>query len=284
VVPGPPPAPEPVSTVQPPAGLYASSIVGNIVTVRWTPPAQGPVPTDYALEGGILPGQVIATVPVGHAAPAFTFSAPNGAFYVRLHALANGSRSAASNEIRVFVNTPRPPSAPANLTGLANGSTITLAWRNTFDGGAPTSMVLDVTGDITASLPLGLSEGFSLSGVPNGTYTLAVRAVNRAGSSTASNAITLTFPGACAGVPEVPANFLAYNIGHLVRVHWDAPAFGAAASSYVLNVAGAVSGSLPLRGDGITALVGRGTYRLSVQGMNACGASVVTPVQTISVP
>lgn len=254
------------------------------MTLRWTPPAQGLAPTDYVLEGGVVPGQVLASLPVGHVAPAFTFIAPTGAFYLRLHALAAADRSVTSNEIRVFVNAPLPPSAPSNLTGLANGDTITLAWRNTFDGGAPMSIALDVAGSINGSFPLGLSEGFSLSGVPAGTYTLAIRALNSAGSSAASNAITLAFPGVCAGVPEPPANFLAYNIGHFVRVLWDAPSSGAAPSTYVLHLTGAVAGSVPLTGDGIAAIAGTGTYHFSLQGMNACGASGTTQAQTIVVP
>ena len=42
----------------------------------------------------------------------FTFTAPTGSFYVRVHALNGAVRSAASNEIRIHVNVPAPPSAP----------------------------------------------------------------------------------------------------------------------------------------------------------------------------
>ena len=144
-----PPAPEA------PTGLTVASIIGNSVTLRWSPPLTGSTPTGYVLEGGVSPGEVAASLPTGSAIPNFTVTAPTGAFYVRLHATGLGGRSPASNEIRIFVNTPTPPSAPADLLGLVNGASLALTWRNTFDGGAPASIVLDVSGALSLSVPLG---------------------------------------------------------------------------------------------------------------------------------
>jgi hypothetical protein len=107
-----------------------------------------------------------------------SFLAPTGTFYIRVHALSGAARSQASNEVRIFVNVPGPPPAPTNLLGLANGSFLQLAWRNPDGGGATSGIVLDVVGPVTTSLSLPPSESFSYSGVPAGTYTLAVRAVN----------------------------------------------------------------------------------------------------------
>ena len=45
-----PPAPEA------PTGLTVASIIGNSVTVRWSPPLTGSTPTGYVLEGGVSPG------------------------------------------------------------------------------------------------------------------------------------------------------------------------------------------------------------------------------------
>ncbi len=60
------------STPQLPSGLRASSIVGNVVTLRWEPPRGGLVPTDYVVEGGLNPGQVLASFSTGSASPIFT--------------------------------------------------------------------------------------------------------------------------------------------------------------------------------------------------------------------
>ena len=139
---------------------------GNTVTLRWTPPQAGLPPTDYVLEGGVNPGQVLASISVGSANPIYTFVAPTGAFHVRMHTMSGATRSDASNEIRIFVNVPAPPSAPADLLGLVNGLSVALAWRNTFEGGAPGGLILDVTGALTTSIPLGLTDSFRFDGVP----------------------------------------------------------------------------------------------------------------------
>ncbi|HTM35062.1 MAG TPA: Ig-like domain-containing protein [Vicinamibacterales bacterium] len=268
-----------------PTDLYASSIVGNNVTLRFTPPAGGATPTSYVLEGGVLPGQVLASIDTGSTYPIFTVVAPTGSFYVRMHTMAGAAKSGASNEIRIHVNVPVAPSAPANLTGMANGSSIALAWRNTFGGGAPGGVVLDVSGSLTASLPLGLTDGFQFNGVPGGTYTLSLRATNAGGTSPASNAITMTFPSAtCEGPPLPPSRFLAYRLFRTLFVLWDPAENGGAPTSFVLNASGAFIGSIATTGRALNGSVGPGTYQLSVAAVNACGASSATPAQTVVVP
>jgi trimeric autotransporter adhesin len=271
------------TTPLPPTGLYAASIAGNVVTLRWTPPAAGATPTDYVLEGGVNPGDILASISMG-ATPIYTFPAPTGAFYIRVHTIAGSARSAASNEIRIFVNVPVAPSAPADLVGLVNNSSIALAWRNTFAGGAPGGIVLDVTGSLTATLPLGLTDSFQFDGVPGGTYTLSLRAENAAGISPPSNAITLSFPGPCSGAPLPPANFLGYRIGRTVFVLWDPATTGPAPTSFTLNVNGSFAGSFGTPGRTLSGTVGPGTYQLAVAAQNPCGASAFTAPQTVVVP
>jgi hypothetical protein len=274
----------PTTTVQPPTGLHVSSVVGNTVTLRWTAPAGGLPPTNYVLEGGLNPGEVLGSVPVGSANPILTFVAPTGAFHVRIHALSGASRSAASNEVRLFVNVPTAPSAPADLLGLVNLSSVALAWRNTFEGGAPGGLILDVTGALTASISLGLSDRFRFDGVPAGTYTLALRAVNAAGSSPPSNAVTLTFPLPCSGAPLPPANLLAYRVGNTIFVTWDPAASGPAPTSYSLNVTGGFTGTFETPGRTLNGTVGPGSYQLNVAAVNACGTSAATSSQTVVIP
>jgi hypothetical protein len=243
----------------------------------------GAPPTDFVLEGGLTPGSVLASIPMG-LNPIYSFEAPTGAFYIRVHTVAGAARSAASNEVRIFVNVPQPPSAPANLLGAVNGTTLHLAWRNTYGGGAPTGLILDVTGAVTISLPLGLGDSFTFAGVPPGTYTLSLRAVNAGGVSASSNAVTLVFPQPCSEAPSTPANFLAYRIGNLVHLVWDSAADGGAPTGYMVNVSGAFTASVPVPARSISGFVGPGTYNFSVLAANACGASAATPVQTIVVP
>ena len=268
----------------PPEGLIASAVVGNVVTLRWATPSAGPIPTGFVLEGGLSPGEVLASIPTGSAAPTFAFAAPAGSFYVRVLALNDTARSAASNEIHVHVNTPVAPSAPANLLGLVNGSTLALAWTNTYGGGAPTSLVLDVSGAINTSVPLGLTDSFSFAGVPAGTYTLSLRAQNAAGSSPSSNIVAFSFPGVCSGPPDTPADVVAYLVGQTVFIDWAPAASGPAPTSYVLYVTGSFVGGFATTGHSLSGTVGPGSYTLAVVAVNACGPSAGSPPQTVVVP
>ena len=269
---------------QPPMNLVATSIVGNRVTITWTPPATGPVPTDYVLEGGINPGDVLASIPIGSTTPTFTFVAPTGAFYIRVHTIAGASRSGPSNEIRIVVNLPSPPSAPTNLLGLVNGSTLYLSWTNAVVGATPTSLVLEVAGAVVASLSLPVSESFSYAGVPNGTYTFRLRATNANGVSPPSPAITLTFPRTCLGVPAVPTAFAASKNGNTITVSWAPPVTGAAVTGYTLIVTGSFVGSFPTTGRSLAGTVGAGSYTLSVRAENPCGSGAATSTQTVVIP
>jgi len=268
---------------QPPTNFYVASVTGNRVRLRWDAPVSGPAPVAYLVEGGVGPGQVLASLPVGPV-PILEFDAPNGAFYVRARTVTASGTSGNSNEVPLFVNVLAPPSAPAPLLGLANGQNLALTWRNTFGGGAGTSSVVDVTGAIAASLPLGLSESFSFAGVPPGTYTFRVRTVNAAGSSAASAPVTLTFPIGCTGVPQTPSKFLAYRSGNVLSILWEAPATGPAPTSYVITATGSVNASVPMTATSLTTPVPPGTYNLSVSAVNACGAGAPTAVQTVTVP
>ncbi len=269
---------------QPPTNLLAYSVVGNLVTLRWTPATTGPSATGFVIEGGINPGQVLGSLPTGSAYPIFTFSAPTGAFYVRVHQLSGADRSPPSNEIRLYVNVPALPSPPANLLALVNGTSLHLAWRNTFEGGAPASLLIDVTGPVTGSLPVGLTDQLQFNGVPPGSYTIALRAANAGSVSAASNSVVVSVPAACAGPPPPPVNFLFYKAGGTAFAVWDPPPTGPAPSGYVLNVSGPITLSLPLGARSISAVPPPGTYGVSVAATNACGSSTPTAVQTIVIP
>ncbi len=273
-----------VTTPQPPTGLFASSIVGNTLTLRFTPPATGPAPTSFVVEGGVNPGEALASIGTGSTAPIFTLDAPDGAFYVRMRTVTAAGTSGPSNEIRVFIDVPAAPSAPTNLLATVNGSSVALAWRNTSAGGVATSMALDVTGSFNGSLTLAAGEGASFDGVPSGTYTLALRAANGVGSSTASNAVTISIPSACSGAPLTPTNFVVVKTGSALRLFWDPAESGPAPTSFVINVTGAFNGAVPLSTRTISATVAPGTYNLSVQASNSCGSSPATTVQTVTVP
>jgi hypothetical protein len=267
-----------------PTGLEVTGVAGDTVTVAWTPPSAGLVPLGYLLEGGVNPGDVLASIPTWGTAPTFTFTAPSGAFYIRLHAVAGALRSPASNEIRIVVNIPAAPSAPTNLLGLVDGGRVALSWINTFEGGPPTSLWLQVSGSVRTALPLPLGEVFTFAPVPQGTYTLSVVAANAAGVSAPSNAVTLTFPNACTDAPGRPVNFQAWKSGSTIGVSWKPAPSGPAVTSYSVIVGGAYTGRFSTGERTLSGTAAPGTYTLSVVATNPCGTSEPAPAQVIVIP
>jgi hypothetical protein len=272
------------TTVQAPTGLYVAAVNGNTALLRWNPPALGPAPDGYLLEGGVTAGQTIAAVPTGSVNPSFLITAPNGSFYVRMKSLRGGAQSLPSNEVRLHVNANLRPNPPTNIQGAVKGNNLFLAWRNSYTGGTPSSLALDVTGSATASLPLALVESFDIAGIPNGTWTFRLRALNGAGASSQSGSVTVTAPSTNCALPRVPTNFVVSRQGNVVTASWDPPAGGTPASSYMLSVGGSYNGAFPIAGRGFSAPAPPGTYNFSVFAVNACGVGPVTAYQTITIP
>lgn len=267
---------------QPPTDFRVARVDGRDVTFVWTAPTTGPTPFGYQLEGGLAPGQTLGVIPAG-TGEAVRLTLPVGAFYVRLRTLTLPGLSTPSPDIAIQVGLANPPSAPASLVGMASGGRLGLAWTPTFDGGVPTTAVLDVTGAFVGSLNLGGTDRFEFPLVPPGQYTFTVRQVNAFGTSVASNAVTLAFPGGCSGAPAAPARLRALQSGGRVTVFWDPPASGAAPSSYLLSVSGGLNATVPMTEREVSAPVPSGTYTLTVAGANACGTGPASAAHTFTV-
>ena len=270
------------STLGAPANLLAT-VVGNTVTAAWTMPPSGIAATGFVVEGGVTPGSVLGSLPTGGPATTLTFTAPTGLFYIRVHALAGGTRSAASNELRIGVNVPLPPAAPTNLVGEAFGSNLRLSWRNQLHEGTPTGMMLDVSDAVSLSMALPVGENFTANGVPPGNYVFAVRATNASGPSGKSNTVLLTFPAACVAA-TTPTNFVATRSGNVISVSWTPAASGPTPAGYVLSVTGSITTTIPLTQTSISGAVGSGSYTISVTATHACGNSASSAPQTVVVP
>ncbi len=86
---------------EPPDGLVAI-VAGSTVSLRWTPPATGGLPTDYVVEAGTEPGVLAAVA----RAPGTTFTAsgvPAGAYYVRVRSANRTGVSEATPPVAVVV-------------------------------------------------------------------------------------------------------------------------------------------------------------------------------------
>lgn len=267
------------TTTQRPRNLRVFSIDGQTVTFRWSPGA-GPATTSYIFEGGVQPGETLAAFNLGPV-PVLTLVAPSGSFYVRVRAIGNVA-TAASDEIRVHINVPVPPSAPVARQPAVTGNTVGFSWTNTFGGAAPTVTALDVTGSAVGAIPLPPTETSIFAGVPPGTYNLSFRNGNGAGASPSSNGFTITVPGACEGILAAPANPLFYTVGSTVFGLWDPPQIGTAATAYYLDVVG--YGLIPIGGRSFSAAPPPASYTVAVRAANPCGLGPPTVYQTITVP
>ena len=272
------------TSVHPPTDLRVVSVVGSSVTLSFKAPTDSLTPTGYVLEGGGTPGQVLGSLPLGASSTTVTFTAPTGAFYVRVHTLASGLRSAASNEVRLFVNVPALPAAPTNLLALVDGNTLSLAWMNSASGGASTRVHMVVRGAASTFVPIGFTESITFSGVPAGTYQLWVHGVNANGDGPNSNRVDVVIPDACTGLPGAPANFIATATGNLIELLWDLPVTGPAPTSFVVNITGAFVGSFPVTTRRLAGSAGAGSYTFTVTSRNSCGSSVPSPPVTVVVP
>lgn len=270
-------------TTTTPAPLRVVSVTGNAVTLAWSSP-DGIVPTGYLLEGGVAPQQTLASVPTGGTATSLTVALPSGIFYARIIAVAGAVRLSTSNEARIVVGVPAAPAAPTALVGTANGSALALSWTNTLSGGAPSSLLLNVSGPVSGSIPLPVTETFSYAGVPPGTYTFSVTTVNVSGASAPSAPVAVTFPGVCAGPFNAPADFVATATGSAVFLTWNPPPGGPAVTGYLLQVSGAFNGSFAVPGRTLSTSVGPGSYTLRVSAITACGVGTPTAAQTLVVP
>jgi len=264
-----------------PLDLTVASVRGSTVELRWL--WAGTAPDGYLLTGGLSPGETLAILPTGSAAPTFTFSAPPGKFYVRMVGLRDGIELPPSADVLISVQVPEPPSAPTSLQGVATGSRLDLTWITTSNGGTATGTLLEVSGTLSGVVPLPLTDRVSFEGVPDGTYTIRVRATGEAGTSDASAPITLSFPGRCE-LPEAAEAFHVYTTGPIVTLRWNPPASGAAATGYLLNVSGPVTVSLPVSGREFISPAPAGVYTFSVTSVNTCGQGATTATRVITVP
>ena len=274
----------PVPVVPEPTDLYVKAMVGNTVTLAWTPGfGQQPV-TNHLIEGGILGRtEVLAQLPTGSPGGTFTFIAPTGAFFVRVRAASGTTLGRPSDDMPLCVNAVCPALTPVNLLGMVNGSDIALAWRNPLESGVPARITLHVSGSLTAGFDLpGTAESFTYRGVPDGTYDLRLVACTVAGCSAPSEPITLSFPETCSGRPNAPAKFMASKSGHTITVDWELPEDGPAPTSYRLDVTGSFVGTLLTTGRRLSGTVGPGSYDISVAGTNACGTGDGSPCRSLS--
>lgn len=289
---GGPGAASPLVLVTPGAGtttpgrLAITAIEGDMVTLVWDPPAVGAHPRDYRVEGGLVPGQTLATIATGSSATVLRVRLADGVYFVRVRAVALATTSGPSNDVRIVRGASLPPSSPGPLLGAVAGTSLALSWTPTFAGGEPGDTWLIVAGPVSGVVPLGTGETFRADAVPAGTYDLRLVATNAAGASAVSHPLTITVPAAC-DVPGPPSRLRASASGPTVTFSWNAPDSGAAVSAYRVMVGTPGDQSpavlddrpdgpqytfvVPVDGRHVSGTLPPDFYSLFVAAVNACG-------------
>jgi hypothetical protein len=187
--------PDGTGGLNPPTNLVVF-MSGGRLTMTWTAPTFGGVPTGYFLEAGSATGlSNIARVPL--TTRSFTFDpVPPGFFFLRVRSRNGTHVSMPAAEMMINVGgVPAPPSAPQSFSHSVSGSTVTFTWAAPLFGTA-TGYILEAGSEsglanIVAGAPVGNVLTVSFNGVPPGTYYVRIRAVNALGRSVVSTERTV---------------------------------------------------------------------------------------------
>ncbi len=80
------------------------SVSGTTITLRWTAPATGPVPSGYLVQAGTAPGRTDGVMAIAGTATSWSATgAARGTYYVRVLTTGGAASSAASNEVVLIV-------------------------------------------------------------------------------------------------------------------------------------------------------------------------------------
>jgi glucose/arabinose dehydrogenase len=162
-----------------PSGLGAA-VAGRNVTLSWTPPASGPVPTGYRLEAGSAEGAADIAVFDTNATPALGVGqVPDGVYFVRVRARRGAAIGPPSTEIQVVVAGCPVPTAPSSLTRSGMGNPVVLTWSPSV-GALQYVVEAAIPGQAIVSINTGAAPTLTAA-APAGTYLVRVRGLNGCG-------------------------------------------------------------------------------------------------------
>jgi predicted phage tail protein len=211
---------------------------------------------------------------------------PNGSYYLRVRAVGEAGVSAPSAETLLTVGcaAPVPPSA---LSGVVNGTTVSLAWQASPTSGVAYAVIAGSTSGASniAHVQVGGATSLTASAVPMGRYFIRVRAVTACGSAD-SNEVELAV-----GLPPLPGapGTLTFQVAAgTVSLAWQASA--GAVDGYVVE-AGSQPGlsNLAVISIGNVLAFGApgvppGVYYVRVRGFNAAGQGPASNEVVVGVP
>ena len=274
-----------LSAAQTPAApVLQVTVTGQTVAGSWNAVAGA---TGYRVEVGLSPALMAYGLDVG-GLTAFSISAPQGVYYLRVLARNASGLGAPSNVVTVSVLSAQgPPPPPTNFSASVNGSTMTLSAQ--LPSVSLTGLLLvggATPGAAQGVVPLSVSPQNTLQNVPPGTYHLRLVALNAGGTSVPSNEVQVVVSAPTCVAPAAPV-VNAQVSGSAVVLSWSAVS-GAAA--YRVDVATTPGGAPVLSqpvGPQTTAVSNpsapAGTFYVRVTAFTACGLSTTSSETSLTV-
>jgi hypothetical protein len=211
-----------------------ASAAGNTVNLSWTPV---PGAVLYGIEAHYVGGPTLPLTPVGNQTSLSIPGVPPGTYLVRITA----STGAQSNISTVVVAAPGAAvPAPTDFAASVAGNAVTFSWTLPPTAGLlalGAEMLSGPGGAVVAQQVFRLGQSAHMPHVPNGVYTLRLRAVGAGGISPPSNEITFGVPS-CSAPPSIPINIA--TTGNFVTLSWQPPP---GVLGYQLNASSVPGGS-----------------------------------------
>jgi hypothetical protein len=270
-----------------------ATVARNAVSLNWQAPTAPASPvTGYLLDVGFSPGATAQSFPLANVL-AFSTTAPDGVFFVRVRAVTAAGPSAPSNEVQLVTGQAGPPLAPLAFTAAAVGTSVGVQWTENPLGPVVGGYVLEAgsapgLANIGAVTFSAATRSFAAN-VASGTYYLRVRAGNAAGLGPPSNEMVVVAQPAACVPPGAPSGLSATTAPGGVALAWQPPVTGGAPTGYRID-AGSTSGasnigSFPV--GLVTSLATpapSGTYFVRVVAINACGVSPPSNQVSFTIP
>lgn len=214
---------------------------GTEAYLSWRPPVRGEVDSYIVRAGGVAGESTLANVDTGTAATTLHARAPEGVYFVRVHARHGADISGPSNEVSfalVPLGCNAPPRAPGALSGTTSGGGVSLRWGAAINAASYVIEAGSQTGLADIAV-LGMGPRLELQvGAPAGRYFVRARGVNTCGRGAASNEVILTVGGP---PPSAPTNLRIRVTGRTVALEWAAPTVGEIPAFYQVE-AGSAAG------------------------------------------
>ena len=268
----------------PPTEVGVAAIAGTRVVLRWQAPSGGAEPTGYRLDWRGGPGDSAGAIDLPPSPTAFAIDVPPGRYAFSMHTLSADGPSAPSASVPLSTDVADAPSPPADLRAGVHGDRVLLQWAPTFSGGPVTHTAVAIETSEGGVSFVASGTALELAGVPHGDYRVSVQSVGPDQTSGPAGFVRFTVPDVCQPLSP-PTRFVAFVSPGRLGALWEPAPQGGIPTGYEVVVSWPFSTTVSVGLQRVHEVpMPPGVYRLQVRAVNACGASDLTPPQTVVVP